>query len=72
MSEGNIFEVEVTMLVYGGDGMGRLPDGRAVFIPGALPGERVKVRLTEQKRAFARAALVEILQPSPAGSSRPV
>lgn len=65
MSEDNIFEVEVTMLVYGGDGMGRLPDGRAVFIPGVLPGERVKARLTEQKRAFARAALVEILQPSP-------
>ncbi len=44
--------------------MGRLPDGRAVFIPGAIPGERVLVRLVEQKRSYARAVVVEILLPS--------
>jgi 23S rRNA (uracil1939-C5)-methyltransferase len=36
-----------------------------VFVPYGLPGERVRVRLTEQKRNFARAALVEVLNPSP-------
>ena len=58
-------EVELTTLVYGGDALGRLPDGRAVFVPYALPGERVRVRLVEEKRGHARAELVEILRASP-------
>jgi 23S rRNA (uracil1939-C5)-methyltransferase len=45
--------------------MGRLEDGRAVFAPFGLPGERVRVRLTEEKRGFARGELVEILEASP-------
>jgi 23S rRNA (uracil1939-C5)-methyltransferase len=45
--------------------MGRLPDGRAVFVPFTLPGERVRVRLVEEKRGFARAELLEVLEPSP-------
>lgn len=51
--------------------MGRLVDpltgagGRAVFVPFGLPGERVRIRLTEEKRTFARGELVEILEPSP-------
>ena len=39
-------------LTYGGDAMGRLEDGRAVFVPFGLPGERVRVRLTEEKKNF--------------------
>src|SRR5574341_925830 len=49
---------------YGGDAMGRLEDGRAVFVPFGLPGERVRVRLIEEKRGFARGELVEILEAS--------
>jgi 23S rRNA (uracil1939-C5)-methyltransferase len=45
--------------------MGRLEDGRAVFVPFGLPGERVRIRLTEEKRGFARGELVEILEASP-------
>jgi 23S rRNA (uracil1939-C5)-methyltransferase len=45
--------------------MGRLPDGRAVFVPFALPGERLRLRLVEEKRSYARAELVEVLQASP-------
>ncbi len=61
----DIFEVELTTLVYGGDAMGRLPDGRAVFVPFALPGEKVRLHLIEQKRNFARAELLEVIEPSP-------
>jgi len=57
--------VSLTTLTYGGDAMGRLEDGRAVFVPFGLPGERVKVRLTEEKRNFARGEIVEILEASP-------
>jgi 23S rRNA (uracil1939-C5)-methyltransferase len=61
----NTLDVELTALVYGGDAMGRLPDGRAVFVPYALPGELVRVRLVDEKRGHARAELVEVLRPSP-------
>ena len=45
--------------------MGRLPDHRAVFVPFGLLGELVRVRLVEQKKNFARAELLEVLEPSP-------
>lgn len=59
------YELTLTTLTYGGDALGRLPDSRAVFVPFGLPGERVRVRLTEEKRGFARGEIVEILQASP-------
>ncbi|MFT3890858.1 MAG: TRAM domain-containing protein [Anaerolineales bacterium] len=55
----------MTTLTYGGDAMGRLPDNRAVFVPFGLPGERVRVRLTEEKKNFARGEIVEFLETSP-------
>ncbi|HVN56154.1 MAG TPA: class I SAM-dependent RNA methyltransferase [Anaerolineaceae bacterium] len=59
------FDITVTHLVFGGEALGRLPDGRAVFVPFCLPGERVRVRLLEERRGHARAALVAVLEPSP-------
>ena len=61
-----IVTVTPTSLVYGGEAMGRLPDGRAVFVPYTLPGETVSVRLVEQKRGYARGELLEVLTPSKA------
>lgn len=61
----DLLDVTLTTLTYGGDAMGRLPDGRAVFVPFALPGERVRVQIVEEKRGHARAQLVEVLDPSP-------
>ena len=58
-------EILLTTLAYGGNAMGRLEDGRAVFVPFGLPGERVRIRLTEEKRGFARGELAEILEASP-------
>ncbi len=60
-----IVDVELDRLTYGGEAMGRLPDGRAVFVPFALPGERVRAQLLEDKRGFARAALLDVLRPAP-------
>ena len=47
-------------------GVGRLADGRAVFVPGALPGERVRVRVTRNADRYAEAALEDVLEPAPA------
>ena len=57
--------VSLTIPTYGGEAMGRLEDGRAVFVAFGLPGETVRARLTEQKRGFARATLLKVLTPSP-------
>lgn len=65
MEDSKIHEVTLTTLTYGGEAMGRLEDGRAVFIPFGLPGERVSVRLTDEKKNFARGVIVEILEASP-------
>lgn len=59
------FDIKLEKLTYGGDAMGRLDDGRAVFVPFGLPGEQVRVRLMEGKRNFARGELLEVLETSP-------
>jgi 23S rRNA (uracil1939-C5)-methyltransferase len=58
------FEVTLDKLAYGGEALGRLPDGRALFVPFALPGETVRISLVEEKRGFARGELLEVVTPS--------
>lgn len=58
-------ELDVTDVVAGGDGLAREENGRVVFVRGALPGERVLARVTEQRRDFARAVVVRVLAASP-------
>lgn len=63
------YDIILSTLAFGGDALGRLPDdasrpGLAVFVPYALPGEIVRVRLVEEKRSHARAELLEVLTPS--------
>ncbi len=61
---GRMIEIELTDLAHGGDAVGR-HEGRAVFIPGGIPGEVVRAELTEERRAYARAQIVEIVRASP-------
>jgi 23S rRNA (uracil1939-C5)-methyltransferase len=63
-------ELFIEKLVAGGDGLAFL-DGKAVFVPGVLPGETVSARLVETRRDFDRAALVEVLKPSPGRAAPP-
>jgi 23S rRNA (uracil1939-C5)-methyltransferase len=62
-------QLTIEKLVYGGDGLARLPadengPGKAVFVPFVLEGERVEALLLEQKRGFARGQVETILQAS--------
>jgi 23S rRNA (uracil1939-C5)-methyltransferase len=50
--------------VYGGDGLGRLGDGRVCFVPGVFAGETVRAELLEQKKSFVRARCVELVEAS--------
>lgn len=60
-----IVTLDITGVVAGGDGIGREENGRVVFVTGALPGERVAVRVTEERRDFARGEIDELLIASP-------
>jgi 23S rRNA (uracil1939-C5)-methyltransferase len=61
---GELLEVEVESLAFGGRGLARA-DGFVVFVAGALPGDRVKVEVTKAKKRFAEARTVELLQAGP-------
>ena len=58
------FEVTVEKLVYGGDGLARL-DGRVVFAPFVLPGERILARAEQEKPGMVRARMLEVLEAAP-------
>lgn len=50
---------------HGAEAVGRLPSGKACFVSHAIPGERVRVEVVEERARWARARLVEVLEPSP-------
>ncbi len=60
---GDVFETVIDTIVTGGRGLGR-HEGRVVFVPGTVPGERVRVKVVKSKKGFVEAAVQEILEPS--------
>lgn len=58
-------ELIIDNIANGGEGIGRLPDGRAVFVPFTLPGETVRILIVEEKRGYVRGVLQEVVKPSP-------
>ncbi len=55
----------VEKLVYGGDGLARLPEGKTVFLPFVLPGEEVSATIVQEKSTFSRASVDQVIKPSP-------
>jgi 23S rRNA (uracil1939-C5)-methyltransferase len=56
--------VELTTMAHGGDALGR-HEGKVIFVPYAIPGETVRVEITEDKEHYAFARLLEVIEPSP-------
>ncbi len=61
---GASMEVRIERIATGGDGVGRLPDGRVVFVPLVAPGEVVRATVVEQAARFVRAELEAVLAPA--------
>lgn len=59
---GDQLELSVTGLNHRGDGVARLPTGQVCFVPSALPGETVRVRLVHAARRHWLADLVTVVQ----------
>lgn len=61
---GDTFELTIDDLAYGGEGVGRA-DGYVLFVRGGLPGDRLRVRVSETRGRYGRAVIDAVLTPSP-------
>ncbi|MFU8805646.1 MAG: TRAM domain-containing protein, partial [Bradymonadaceae bacterium] len=66
MSEKEKAKVNIDGLAQGGDGVGRLDDGRVIFVPRSLPGDEVLVELVRNKKTFARGRILNFVARSKA------
>lgn len=80
MKANDKISIMISDLAMGGEGVGRgegpstssldklgtsLRAGMAVFVPGSVPGDELKVQITEVKSSFGRGKILEVLKSSP-------
>lgn len=58
-------QIQIEKMVFGGEGLARLPDGRAVFVPFVLPGELVEIPEPLDTARVLHTLPTAILRPSP-------
>lgn len=58
-------KLSVEKMVYGGYGISRTPEGKLIFVRGALKGETVEARIEEDKGDYAFAVVDDVIQASP-------
>ena len=63
MKQGDLVTIDIIDAGMEGEGIGRA-DGMAVFVPGAVVGDRVQVELTMVKKNFARGQMIVLEEPS--------
>ncbi len=69
MGDASVLEVRIDSLAGDGDGVARDASGRVIFVPFTAPGDRVRVRVVEARRRFARARVETLLEPGPSRTS---
>src|SRR5213594_2482477 len=60
---GDVLDLTIDDLAFGGEGVGRV-EGYVIFVRGALPGDRVRVRIVEARSRFGRGVIESIEFPS--------
>ncbi len=68
VAKGAEVELSIDKLAFGGKALGRVA-GLVVFVDHALPGQKVRVRITRKRRQFAEARVVQVLEESPAAAA---
>ena len=61
---GGVIELDLTGVAHGGEAVGRL-EGKACFVDGAMPGERVRGEVVKDGGTWARVDLREVVTASP-------
>lgn len=64
-------QVSITAMTYGSAAIGRLENGKAVFVEGAMPGDTVMANIQEEKASFCRGTVSQILEASPSRIQSP-
>src|SRR3984893_13620488 len=59
-----IVDLKIEDIGFGGKGVGR-ENGKAVFIPYTIKGEKISARIVREKKQFAEAEIVDLLERSP-------
>jgi len=63
ITKGDIVELYIDDIVYGGDGIGKI-DGFPVFVPDSAPGDLLKVEIVSCLKSYANGKIIEIITPS--------
>ena len=58
-------QVRIDSIAAGGEGVGRLADGRVTFVHRTAPGDLAEIALVEQKERWTRGRLLRVIEPSP-------
>jgi 23S rRNA (uracil1939-C5)-methyltransferase len=61
----SVTELRILRLAAGGDGVGRLLDGKTVFVPRTAPDDLVELSEVREHKRFARAQIQQVVEPSP-------
>ena len=65
MAVGSELTVKVERMAYGADAIAHTPEGKTVFVSGAVAGDVVRASIASESDTFARAQMVELLEGSP-------
>ena len=65
MKSGEQFQITITDLAFGGDGVARTPDGGVIFIPYTAVGDEILATVTQVRKNFARGEVAAIIKPAP-------
>lgn len=63
IKKGDIIELEVEKVVYGGRGLAHLKK-QAIFVANTAPGDRITAKVARVKKNFAEAKVLEVIEPS--------
>ena len=63
MKKGQQITLEISHIAFGGKGLAK-PDGFAIFVDKAVPGDVVQAQITRKKKNYAEARIVELLTAS--------
>ncbi len=63
--------IGIDRVATGGNGVGRLVDGRVAFVTGALPGETARISIDRERKRHVEATAIEIVSAAPARQAPP-
>ncbi|MGL4209936.1 MAG: TRAM domain-containing protein, partial [Cetobacterium somerae] len=63
LEKGQIVEIKIEKIVYGGEGLGYYNGEFAMFVPMSVPGDILKVEIISLKKSYGRALIKEIITP---------